>query len=307
MKEYFLYPMAAIVILKLSGFVGKFIGEYEKISSFSMKEEYPAFNAVYRILFPVVVTFIMGTVFAYLGCSLPHLWLIPIYFCILKFIFIYGMGRSELANFKYIAFTSTTTILISFVVFEISNTDNSFFLPEKDDLISQFWIIILFFLYKIIDTMRIRGNSILIKNERLKKYIDRKTKTYIYVYKNDIKKITNNAIIIKIIISIMIVEDFNRPSVIRAIERKIPFLCKTTGIMQVKSENPLSDKESIIIGSKLIKKYCNEILNGKLWCDICEYSFVKDVAIRYNHSNEYADMVYEAYSHISTETILLMQ
>ncbi|MTJ92878.1 MAG: hypothetical protein F8N36_08465 [Desulfovibrio sp.] len=299
MKEIFFYPIVAIIILKLSGFVGKFIGEYEKVSSFSMKEEYPAFNAVYRILFPVVAVFIMGSAFSYFGYFLPHLWLIPIYFCVLKFIFIYVMDRSELANFKYILFTSITTVLISSFVFEISSSDNNFFIPQKNDLVSQFWIMVILFSYKIFDNMRIRGNSSTQKKERLEKYIKMKICRYIDLYKCDIVKVTTDITIIKIIISIMIVEDFNRPNAVRIIERKFPFICKTTGIMQITSGRPLSDKESVTMGSELIKKYYNDTKKEERADYTSDFIIARKVALKYNNSEDYAEMVREAFGYVN--------
>lgn len=62
--------------------------------------------------------------------------------------------------------------------------------------------------------------------------------------------------------TIMAIEDFNRPAGVRPLERFLSRmgLAKTTGIMQQKSNRPLSDEESVMLACEYVEKMWDQLL-----------------------------------------------
>lgn len=92
----------------------------------------------------------------------------------------------------------------------------------------------------------------------------------------------------KLLLSIAILENINRPSWLRFFEKLIPnyiFAFRSYGLMQVKSDTYLNDKESIFLAAKLLSvlDHNNDPFKlGKL----------------YNGSNEYGICLNYVYSEI---------
>lgn len=82
-----------------------------------------------------------------------------------------------------------------------------------------------------------------------------------------------------LLLSILIIEDINRPAPIRFIERqavKIPGVELTIGLAQVKSNKPISDEESIYKAAYLLKN-----------TDVCSLTEKSTVLHRYNNDDNY--------------------
>lgn len=81
-----------------------------------------------------------------------------------------------------------------------------------------------------------------------------------------------------ILLGIAILEDMNRPSIFRILERTFHYILpiRTFGLMQVHSEKPLTDKESIFLAAKLLSKFpsknplkIGEFYNGSKEYGLC--------------------------------------
>jgi len=82
-----------------------------------------------------------------------------------------------------------------------------------------------------------------------------------------------------LLLSLAILEDINRPSWFRVLEKLLFktgfYKPETFGLMQVSSDKPVNDEESIRIAALLIKKILSESKS------------IKEIGIRYNGSIEY--------------------
>jgi len=93
-----------------------------------------------------------------------------------------------------------------------------------------------------------------------------------------------------LLLSLAVLEDINRPSWFRALEKLIFktgfYKPKTFGLMQVSSNKPVSDKESIRLAALLIKNILKETKN------------INKVGIKYNGSIEYGDCLLFIYNNL---------
>lgn len=298
-----IYVFLGIGIFFMSGYVGSMFSEYEKISAFELKENCQSFNLIYRILFPVISVFIFVNIIECIGIQLPQYWLIILFYWLSRIFFIILMGRFRLTNKIYLLITFILSNLSGIFVYNISMKDHEFLLPTKDNLVSQFWIIIILFLYKLLGEIQ----SAYVKNEnrknRLENYALKKLNELYPAYILTIRNITSNIDIIKIIFSIMIVEDFNRPKFIRFFEKIFPSFFKTKGIMQITTDRNISDDESVSLASKQIIDIYNT-LDEDTKKDI-DYGVLNIISRDYNKNNDYPLMIREIYNIIKKNKIFV--
>lgn len=298
-----LYVIVAGILLWASGAIGNSFYEYEKVSAIIIREHFIKFNLFYRILFPVVSTFLISNILFYAGYSMYKPWIIVVFYCVIRFLFIIIMGRWFITNKKYIFITSTASIILSIIVTAISQDDKTFFYPSRDNLVSQFWLIICLFVYKVFEKTQLNDRNIYNLKGKLRYYIDKKLHIFLELYKDTVLNVTNDINVIKIIFSIMIVEDYNRPQALRFIERILPAYAKTTGIMQVRSDTILSDSESVHKAATMIQEYYKETLL-KYETESCDYFMIREIYIKYNPSDLYADMVREVFIYVDSSDII---
>lgn len=101
----------------------------------------------------------------------------------------------------------------------------------------------------------------------------------------------------------MIYEDFNRPHIARILERLVFAKSKkkhSFGIMQVQSDMPLTDEESIVRGTSIIteavKHYSAEV-DDRTW--VSYHSLISDVSSHYNGGySHYCTEVEEIFEHL---------
>ena len=179
------------------------------------------------------------------------------------------------------------------VVYTVSQDNGEFFLPNKGDLVSEFWIIIALFAYKTFDKIQENNGNVNKRRRKLKLYVNNHLKEFLQNYKRVIWSVTTDENIIKIILSIMIVENFNRPVTLRYFENAFPSLFKTKGIMQVTHSGKISDTESVRIGSNLILRYYSEVFHGH---NSFDGWMVDKIAQKYNGGDEYPEMVKEVFN-----------
>lgn len=292
-----LYLIIGIGIFYLSSYVGNQFVEYESVSSFEFKENCQSFNLIYRIFFPVIVTFIIVNILEYLNISCPYYWIIVLIYWIYRILFILFMDRIKLANKFYIFITFIISLSFSIFIYYISTVDNKFLLPTRDNLVSQIWIVIILFFYNFLTRIYSKFITDESRKNRLKIYSISKLELFFPKYIDYIKKITCDMNAISIIFSIMIVENFNRPKIIRYFEKKFPYFFNTKGIMQIESKENISDIESVKIATERIVNIYKQLL--KEYNNEFDYFiFINKIASDYNSNPNYPLMVREIYYEI---------
>jgi hypothetical protein len=86
--------------------------------------------------------------------------------------------------------------------------------------------------------------------------------------------------------SVLIYEDYCRPPAIRTLERLAWWKkTRTTGIMQVLDEMPMTDRESVSRGLDILLSAWDETSDENAWCR------VRSTISKYNKDNDYIDKV----------------
>ncbi len=263
-----------IVLAFILFFIQNWIGSkayskgYIRFSLLDDKDEALSLNYVIKVFGPIIFLILTVAVFQYFKIDNFKTNIINvIYYYIgirLTLIFIYE--RAKIVNWTRIFFYYLSIIIISTIVYNnfIDSVDS--LLPDFTQIKNEIWLLIIVFIYQLGNGFeeKLPNNEIFettkaylpeIKN-RKKKYIIQNFKNLNKKFEETINKISNTDNSFRlIIISILIFENFNRPRTIRFLERTWVRLRKvkvTQGIMQIASDKPLTDLESVRQGSEYL-------------------------------------------------------
>jgi hypothetical protein len=166
-------------------------------------------------------------------------------------------------------------------------------------LSNELWIIIIFFLYQILNKIEPSEKGF---EKRKNNYVKTFYCKYKSKYEDTINGVLKDTALKPLVYSIMIYEGFNRPKYARILEYfKLKIKKEATlGIMQVKTCDYINDKRSIELGIKLLEKilnnYRNLILNNKYnYSD--DSDLIYDIIMKYN-GRKYAEEVLSIYKFI---------
>jgi len=158
-----------------------------------------------------------------------------------------------------------------------------------EELKEELWIAIFVVLYQFAKQLldkKVTQDSVL-KKGKLSRYISNRFNKFFTKYNGlmDITAKTRDMYIF--LYAIMIFEDYNRGPICRFFERIKVRLgnSATVGIMQIKSDKPLSDEESII---EFIKWIENRLCEEGTSLDVMQ---INDLAWEYNNDSAYAKSV----------------
>ncbi len=224
--------------LKVGKILSKYKREYQPIASIEPDNSL-GFNLIYRVIFTpitlIIIKAILNTFELYYITS--NFWIISIIVASLQIMTLLLINRITLVNFKLYIPTIFTTIALSYYLTEsLGKNGIKWIIPSEDSLKLEVIIAVITFIYGIF--RQIPENSEDYDN-RINRYIHRQYKK---LNKRYCKELHNyNTQTKKIILSLMIYEDYNRPKLIRVVEKIIN--SQTSDILQTKSST--SDKESI--------------------------------------------------------------
>ncbi len=272
----------AIVIFFIQNWVGgrSYGVGYIKFSLLDEKDEAHSTNFVIKVFGPVIFLILFAAIFQFLDLQKINQDLIRtiyIYIAIrISMIFIYE--RQSIVNWVQILFYYSTILLLSQIIYNRFLNSVTDLLPDFSQIKNEVWLIILLYLYEI-GNGKTRSqvsteseNTLTKVKGRKKKYIIRKHDQLNKKYGSLIDEIVNSNAELKVVIfSIMIIENFNRPRLLRWLENTWCTISGkeiSQGIMQVKSTTPLSSIESIKIQAVYLKeKYLKYTGSGSehLW------------------------------------------
>lgn len=206
------------------------------------------------------------------------------------------LRRKEMYSIRYEWSMAIVGICVAWVL------NNGFFTSVENVFISveelreELWIAIMVVLYQFLKQLlnkRVTQDSVL-KKGQISRYIINKFNKF-YVHYNHLMDINaKNSDMYIFLYALMIFEDYNRGPIHRFFERiKVRLgYSATVGIMQIKSDKPLSDEESII---ECIKWLEGRIGEDKTHIDTMQ---VRDTAWEYNNDDAYAKSVAYIYERL---------
>jgi hypothetical protein len=247
---------------------------------------YFGFNLIIRIFWPTVYILLLSII-AYK--FVPHaeffiknIWyIIPLYY-ILNLSIILFLGRYRFIEWRFMLLYYAMWSLIWYLVqnYFISKWLN-YIIPDASSIISDLWLIIALFLFGIIQNQSPNYN----RQESVRvRYIKNQYCKYWKKFWNELYHLEPK--FKKILLSIMIYEDSNRPYQIRIFENLYHYFLRkfknkkkiSTWIMQVKNIKLLSDKDSIVSAIDLL------IPTYKAFKNKQDYELINEMWKKYNWS-----------------------
>lgn len=219
---------------------------YMQLSVIFETDTAPAFNFLFKVLGPVVYLIICMVLFqsVKLNILVRKCYFIVIYYWGFRFIWNIFANRWKLFNWNQNVLYWVSSIGISYWIYSNVKDINSI-LPTGENLIGEMWILIIAFLYAVVNKVNF-GEYKSIK--RKDNYLKSRFEKFYDKYNNIIHTSFNNSFYEALTYAIMIYEDFNRPYMIRMIEYIRFYLSKkphTLGIMQVKTNRYINDEQSL--------------------------------------------------------------
>ena len=307
MEIYLIQILLGIGLFFIINWIGKHsysIG-YMEISIFVKTEEAPALNFLIRVLTPIVYIIIVSTILYYFSLDkyVINIFLVNVYYIAFRLLFNLFTNRGLLINWYRQFLYWGAIIILSYLTYEKLIKIKTNILPDFTTVANELWIIILIFVFQLTNNIRLSQDGTV---KRKRNYLNSRYLHFKKKYGSIIKKTTQNEILESITYAILIYEDFNRPKLARLIEN-ISFLLSrkphTLGVMQVLSEKILTDRESILLGTKKIvnayNKYVLENKNDE--SDYFEWSLINSIISDYNTGDSYCTEVHELSTIIRTE------
>ncbi len=301
MLTFLVQIILAIFLFLLINWIGKHsysIG-YVSISTFAKIDEAPAFNYLIRVLTPVIYLIITATILYSLNQDqfVRNFYLVSVYYIGIRLIFNLATERGILLNWRKQFFYWVSIVLLSYLVYDKIISVKSNILPDFTTLANELWIIILIFLYQIFNKLKLSNDGTM---KRKDMYLEKMVLSFQKKFGHIINEKIENDQIKAMVYSILLIENFNRPKIIRWIEYLTFYFSKkpyTLGIMQFKSNTYINDNESVILGVNKIQNGFQhakkEYYSGLKEQYYSEYDLKKELISLYNSGDQYQEDISE--------------
>lgn len=226
--------------------------------------------------FTYLVIWLLNDNFSTLVINFDKLWLISLVFWLVEYCFIILLNRQRLVNKIFIFSIAISSLLLNYYLSVIAFTGNiGDILPNASNTTFQLYLILGMFIVSAIQVTYENDNYTLKRN----KFILRKFDSYLSKF-DILLKLDKQ--LLYLVSSILLIEDFERPKVIRVFERIIK--SSTRNIAQ---NDSLNDYHSVFLLTQNIQELYNN--HSELGNRIYE------IAYEYNHSEQYAHDVVGIY------------
>lgn len=260
---HIIFALALVLIMNKVGRLSRSMGYMTFHETTQLKQF--GFNLVLRILAaPVYISLLAISLYVVDVPSLvQNLWLVSVYFMVIQLLIVIAMERLGHISKEVFVMTHAMSILTSFWFYSASlkHGINSI-VPSQGDFVTELWLIIIIFFYTLLNNLEIDTEKL---DRRKAEDVRKKHKKFKEIYDKHLREeFVTNKLLQDFLYSVMIFEDLNRPKVVRFLERLFfPVgIVKTTGLMQTKSNKPLSDLDSLEMAQeKIMNDYKN--LNGE--------------------------------------------
>ena len=299
MDIFFVQFTFGVILFFLINWIGKHsysIG-YMGISIFVKAEEAPALNFLIRVLTPIVYLIIISSILYYFSYDkyVINIYLVNIYYIIFRLFFNLITSRGKLLDWYRQVVYWSSIIIISYFVYDRIIRIKENILPDFTTIANELWIIILIFIFQLTNNIKVSQSGTIRRKENYQKS---RYKHFSKLYGELIKDITKNEALESVTYAVLIYEDFNRPKIIRIIENlKHRFSNKshTLGVMQVKSDKLINDKESVMLGTtKIVNSYNKYIKENSVEGEkIYEWNIINSIISDYNVGSQYSYEVNE--------------
>lgn len=284
---------------------------YVTLTAFVKNDDAPAFNLIFRVFSPLVLIIILASIFYSLKLDkyVQNIWLVTLFYCLGRFIFILLFDRIFLVNWVREIFIWVTSTGISWIIYENFIKLKSNLLPQPENLTNEFWILLILFVYSALNQIEINSNATIKRKQQYlrKTYALNKKKYHSIIASQSVDSLCES-----FIYAVLLYESFNRPKLIRTIEKlTFPHIAKSLGPMQVKTDKMLTDYQSVTEGSaRVVRSYLQALKMAKERAAEKEVEFNPytesrhmrylqyKVAAEYNKDDSYVDGLSEMHDHV---------
>lgn len=293
----------SVLLFFLSNWIGKHSTHagYIKMSVLLKADEAPLFNFLYRSFFPIVFLIICSAFFYKINQKwiINRIYLVVVYYFLFRLVFNLLTGKGRLLNwYRQFAYW-IISIPSAYYIYDRLILQQEFFLPTKKELSSALWLAILAYIYHTFNSIRLSDEK---AKQRKINYIKNRYYRYKKLYDDIIYSIAQNKQQEALIYTILIYEAFNRPKIFRLIENLLfkVGVSKTLGIMQVTTDQKISDRESVKLGAeKIVKDHLRAQTDTTSGISMYPlWRIRKEVIALYNRDDDYVNEVNLLYDEI---------
>lgn len=308
---FFVHVLLAVVLFFVMNWIGRHAvtsAKYYQITYFSRFDDAPAFNVAFRVLAPVVYIIVVGALLYYLGLGeyVRSIWLVVAYQQIGRWGYLLLWGRGLLLRWGTQVAIGAASILLAYAAYRQIISDPRRLLPDFNNLTNELWLVVLVFLYKLVDSVYAPSEG----NEAQKvRYLGSRYRELSHRFGQLIAEVTPEREIHALIYAVLIYETFNRPAITRILERTLPRRgrLRSYGPMQVQSKEVISDAQSVRAGAERLRdrylarraelkaertqRFGESVTDDRYWVGELRRQSAEEAAKSYNVRSDYADEV----------------
>lgn len=281
-----IFITVVLEFLALKNFLSINLKEYQGFTTrfFSSSNDTISTNSVIFWIFisPVfscftyLVIWFLNDNFGTLAIGFNKLWLISLFFWLGEYLLIILLGRRKLVNEIFIFSIAVSSLLLNYYLSVIAFTgDIKDILPNASNTTFQLYLIFGAFVVSAIQVSYQNDNYTLKRNRFILRKFDS------YLSKFDILLKLDNPLLY-LVTSILLVEDFERPKVIRIFEKIV-----NSSTRNIAQNDSLNDYHSVFLLTQNIQELYNNHSELGNW--------IYEIAYEYNHSEQYAHDVVGIY------------
>lgn len=292
---------AALVLVLVLNYLGRLTRGFGYLNfSEIFNRSQIGYNLVLRILSPAIFISILSILLYVLGLEyfVKNIWLTTVWYVAIHLLILLVLNRFSLTEKLTYILIQGAAILSSYAFYILAlERGLTYILPDSGNFRTELWFIIILYLYHLSNNYQ--PNFSKIERQKQKLIVKRLIELHKKYESKLIDEFRTNIFLKKLLFSIMMIEDINRPPFLRFLERIFSRVRPTisTGIMQVRSMKGLSDDESVMIAQQRLLDSYRKNSHGH------EYERIKVITEEYNPGEEYFTAIYEIYNRYASRVV----
>jgi len=279
--------------------------KYAQLSIFVRTDEAPAFNFILRTFSPAIFVVLVSTVLyiAHFDRAIHGIWLVAAYYFAFRLLYNLLLGRALLLNWLSLSLQALIGVTATFLTYRYVVLPRHALFPDPEKIGNQLWIIVFLFLYAAFNSVRTSGEA---SARRKNSYLRSKYKMFKGRFNDLISGQFPARYLELVAYAILLYETFNRPWIFQWAERNVfPWASHTFGPMQVYSNTPLSDSESVRKGVRLLSDYFETTRREILGKRTSQFEVIRMVLAKYNRDENYisgiTELLHILWAQVATE------